>query len=87
MVLDSVRTLVIWMFSLTVGWQKFNYLQVIGFILLISGMCLYNNVVIVPALQKWGLVRRPPLNEPPNAVYASPPVMPASPPEAPLSPS
>ncbi|CAL8143585.1 unnamed protein product [Orchesella dallaii] len=70
MVLDSVRTLVIWMFSLAVSWQKFNYLQVIGFLFLISGMCLYNNVVIVPLLQRWGLVRRPPLNEPPRAVFA-----------------
>ena len=28
MVLDSVRTLVIWAFSLIVGWQSFQYLQV-----------------------------------------------------------
>lgn len=28
MVLDSVRTLVIWIFSLAVGWQHFHYLQV-----------------------------------------------------------
>jgi hypothetical protein len=59
MVLDSVRTLVIWMFSLAVRWQKFNYLQLIGFTLLIIGMCLYNNVIIVPSLQRWGLVPAP----------------------------
>lgn len=76
MVLDSVRTLIIWMVSLGVGWQKFNYLQVIGFVLLIVGMCLYNGIVIVPALQRWGLVRRPPLNEPPRAVFAHPPTTP-----------
>lgn len=28
MVLDSVRTLVIWAFSISIGWQKFQYLQV-----------------------------------------------------------
>ena len=28
MVLDSVRTFVIWIFSLSVGWQRFQYLQV-----------------------------------------------------------
>ena len=28
MVLDSVRTLVIWLFSIIIGWQKFQYLQV-----------------------------------------------------------
>ena len=27
-VLNSVRTLVIWVFSLALGWQKFQYLQV-----------------------------------------------------------
>lgn len=28
MVLDSVRTLVIWIFALAIGWQQFHYLQV-----------------------------------------------------------
>jgi hypothetical protein len=28
MVLDSVRTIVIWMFSIMVGWQQFHVLQV-----------------------------------------------------------
>ena len=28
MVLDSVRTLVIWLFSIIIGWQNFQYLQV-----------------------------------------------------------
>ncbi|XP_052285284.1 solute carrier family 35 member F6-like isoform X2 [Dreissena polymorpha] len=31
MVLDSVRTLVIWVFSLIIGWQKFQWLQIVGF--------------------------------------------------------
>ena len=46
MVLDSVRTLVIWGVSLGVGWQKFQYLQLIGFIILVSGMCVYNDLLI-----------------------------------------
>lgn len=33
MVLDSVRTLVIWIFALAIGWQQFHYLQVNYFIL------------------------------------------------------
>lgn len=28
MVLDSVRTLVIWVFSISIGWQQFHWLQV-----------------------------------------------------------
>ena len=77
MVLDSVRTLVIWLVSLAVLWQDFNYLQVIGFILLLIGMCLYNNILIVPKLERWGLLpsRRPGAVDisPPHAVFAPTP--------------
>lgn len=46
MVLDSVRTLVIWVISLLLGWQGFQWLQLVGFTALIFGMCLYNDVVV-----------------------------------------
>lgn len=46
MVLDSVRTLVIWLVSLWIQWQKFHGLQVFGFAALIFGMCVYNNVLV-----------------------------------------
>jgi len=45
MVLDSMRTLIIWVVSLALQWQKFQYLQVIGFALLITGMAVYNEVL------------------------------------------
>ena len=45
MVLDSCRTMVIWGFSLIVGWQKFQFLQLIGFALLVIGMCIYSNII------------------------------------------
>ena len=45
MVLDSVRTLVIWGVSLALGWQQFQYLQLIGFASLVTGMCIYNDIV------------------------------------------
>ncbi|XP_060596006.1 solute carrier family 35 member F6-like [Ruditapes philippinarum] len=48
MVLDSVRTLVIWAVTLSLSWQDFQYLQVVGFILLILGMMLYNDIIIMP---------------------------------------
>jgi len=44
MVLDSGRTLVIWAISLALSWQDFQWLQIIGFILLIGGMGTYNGV-------------------------------------------
>eukprot|EP01138_Halocafeteria_seosinensis_P001550 gb/GECG01001588.1/.p1 GENE.gb/GECG01001588.1/~~gb/GECG01001588.1/.p1 ORF type:complete len:410 (+),score=26.20 gb/GECG01001588.1/:1-1230(+) len=44
MVLDSVRTLVIWGFSLITGWQKFCWIQLIGFAILLTGTVIYNDV-------------------------------------------
>ncbi|KAL1420103.1 hypothetical protein MTO96_004594 [Rhipicephalus appendiculatus] len=57
MVLDSVRTLVIWLFSLAVRWQSFNWTQIVGFVVLILGMFLYNNVIIRPFLIRQGCLR------------------------------
>ncbi|EFX65280.1 hypothetical protein DAPPUDRAFT_117419 [Daphnia pulex] len=45
MVLDSVRTLVIWSVSLSLQWQQFYWPQIIGFALLVMGMGLYNNII------------------------------------------
>jgi drug/metabolite transporter (DMT)-like permease len=48
MVLDSVRTIVIWAVSLAVGWQSFNFLQLVGFVILLAGTAVYNELVTVP---------------------------------------
>ena len=37
MVLDNGRTLVIWAVTLAIGWQKFQALQILGFLLLVIG--------------------------------------------------
>mmetsp|Transcript_38403 Transcript_38403/g.74483 ORF Transcript_38403/g.74483 Transcript_38403/m.74483 type:complete len:532 (+) Transcript_38403:184-1779(+) len=50
MVLDSVRTLVIWIFSLMIGWEKFQYMQAIGFPFLVLGMFIYNGSIKIPGL-------------------------------------
>ncbi|KAK0084439.1 hypothetical protein PV325_007033 [Microctonus aethiopoides] len=52
MILDSVRTIVIWAFCLAFQWQEFHYLQLIGFNILIIGMACYNNVVIPQLIRK-----------------------------------
>jgi len=70
MVLDSLRTLVIWIVSLCLQWQAFNYLQAIGFLILICGMCLYNNILIAPTLTRWGIIPRP-RTDPPFASFNS----------------
>ncbi|CAH2245493.1 solute carrier family 35 member F6 [Pelobates cultripes] len=44
MVLDSLRTVVIWIVSLAVGWEKFHALQILGFVVLLVGTALYNGL-------------------------------------------
>jgi drug/metabolite transporter (DMT)-like permease len=50
-VLDSVRTVVIWGVSLAVSWQDFQYLQLIGFIVLLFGSLVYNKIVRLPGFK------------------------------------
>lgn len=54
MVLDSVRTLVIYTVSLALHWQRFHWLQPIGFTVLVLGMCVYNDVLVTPLLRRFG---------------------------------
>ncbi|KAJ8921116.1 hypothetical protein NQ315_013586 [Exocentrus adspersus] len=52
MVLDSVRTIFIWIFSLAFLGQKFHWLQLIGFIFLLVGMCLYNGITFASSFTR-----------------------------------
>ena len=56
MVLDSVRTIFIWVFSLAVSWQKFEPLQPVGYFILFVGTCIYYDLIIMPAF-RWAAVR------------------------------
>ena len=51
MVLDSLRTMIIWGFSLGVKWESFCYIQVVGFLILLSGTVVYNKIVKLPFLK------------------------------------
>ena len=42
MVLESTRAIIVWMISLGVGWQHFQYLQLIGFCIMTVGIFFYN---------------------------------------------
>ena len=56
MVLDSLRTLFIWIVGLAVQWQKFNFYQPIGFLCLVFGTCIFYNMVfshIMKRLKIW----------------------------------
>ncbi|KAJ3027440.1 hypothetical protein HK097_006152 [Rhizophlyctis rosea] len=46
--IDTCRTLFIWMISLGLGWETFKWLQVVGFLVLLYGTFLFNDVVKPP---------------------------------------
>ena len=43
-VFDTFRTLIIWVFSLAVSWQLFNPLQLVGFLVMILGVMVFNDI-------------------------------------------
>eukprot|EP00656_Telonema_subtile_P039914 TRINITY_DN449_c0_g1_i5.p1 TRINITY_DN449_c0_g1~~TRINITY_DN449_c0_g1_i5.p1 ORF type:complete len:421 (-),score=87.63 TRINITY_DN449_c0_g1_i5:192-1454(-) len=55
MVIDSVRTLVIWGFDLALGWDKFSPVQLVGFAILLAGTVFYQEIVEFPGPPEfWG---------------------------------
>lgn len=46
--IDTSRTLLIWGFSMLVGWETFVWLQLVGFAFLVTGTLIYNEIVKVP---------------------------------------
>jgi len=45
---DTCRTLLIWVISLMLKWEKFYWQELIGFMLLVGGTLVYNEIVILP---------------------------------------
>ncbi len=46
--MDSFRTVIIWVVSLSVKWQRFAWLHLLGFFFLVCGMFIYNQIIIEP---------------------------------------
>jgi len=55
--IDTCRVLFVWLTSLGLGWERFRWLQVLGFALLVYGTFLYNEIVSMPGLS-WMKRRR-----------------------------
>lgn len=53
MVLDSVRTLLVWAISLSLGWEKFHAMQLLGFAVLSCGIAVYNEVITLRKFFKY----------------------------------
>ena len=52
MVLDSIRTLFIWILGLIIMWQKFNFFQPIGFLFLVIGAFIYYDLIFSWVMKK-----------------------------------
>lgn len=46
--IDTSRTLLVWAISMAIGWEVFDWLQLIGFLILVFGTVLYNEVLVLP---------------------------------------
>lgn len=47
-IIDTCRTLFIWIVSLGLGWESFKWLQVVGFALLVYGTFMFNDLIRPP---------------------------------------
>ncbi|PUU80466.1 hypothetical protein B9Z19DRAFT_1044706 [Tuber borchii] len=47
-IIDTCRTLFIWMVSLALHWESFKWLQIVGFALLVYGTFLFNELIPPP---------------------------------------
>jgi drug/metabolite transporter (DMT)-like permease len=57
-VIDSCRTMFIWIFSLIIGWESFKWLQLVGFVILVTGTFLFNEVIVIPYYNAWYLKKK-----------------------------
>lgn len=48
--IDACRVFLVWIFSLIIKWEQFDYIQLIGFAVLLSGTSLYNEIFRIPQL-------------------------------------
>ena len=46
--IDTCRTLFIWIVSLALHWETFKWLQIVGFVLLVYGTFLFNDIIRSP---------------------------------------
>lgn len=61
-VMDSVRTVAIWIFGLMVGWEIFNFIELAGFIILMIGIFVYNKILTFSCFLSKKIVLRDKLN-------------------------
>lgn len=48
--IDATRVFLVWIFSLIIGWEHFVWLQLVGFVILLFGTGLFNEIFRLPGL-------------------------------------
>jgi drug/metabolite transporter (DMT)-like permease len=75
--IDTCRTVLIWMISLYLGWETFNWFQVLGFIVLIYGTFIFNGIANLPfSINKTEIEHRIPNERRPLLDDSSSPISP-----------
>jgi len=46
--IDTSRTILVWAISMALGWEGFVWLQLIGFVFLVPGTLIYNEILVIP---------------------------------------
>jgi drug/metabolite transporter (DMT)-like permease len=46
--MDICRTVLMWVVSICIGWEEFIWIELVGVILLLSGIAIYNEIVSLP---------------------------------------
>ncbi|CAG9315678.1 unnamed protein product [Blepharisma stoltei] len=46
--IDTCRTIFVWVFSILIGWEDFVWMQLVGFLLIIGGTIVFNEIIIIP---------------------------------------
>ncbi|KAG1053348.1 hypothetical protein G6F43_004559 [Rhizopus delemar] len=59
--IDACRTLFIWMVSIYLGWERFSWIQVVGFIVMVTGTFYFNGVLRWPFVKEGDEDERRPL--------------------------
>lgn len=49
--IDVSRTIIIWAVEMMLGWNTFNSLQFVGFVVLAFGTLIYNHIIVIKALE------------------------------------
>lgn len=45
---ETSRSILVWMFSILIGWESFEVLQLVGFMIMTFGLLVFNEIIVFP---------------------------------------